>query len=230
MSAEMKINTKLKTLVKHINAEDWDKAILVAGKFHDLGDHKDAIRLAYGAVTNPHFYTSIGKDIEKLRMDGIKAIKERYDKYLDYEEFSAEAVKMRVKSASDWAEASDVVKKEIMRVSKRKRIFDIFRKKISVVNSEEEFEYFGSVKFGVDLHINENKIVTIKNSVFDELLSKFSGQDLAIVCGPEQHDPSLDKIIAQLVGVSGLGKYVASFLEDCGYALVSEGNIQLSNV
>ena len=64
--------------------EEWDKALKIAAKFHELGDQKDAIMQAHQAITNERFYRQIGKDPDKAIEGGIEALKDRYPDYLDY--------------------------------------------------------------------------------------------------------------------------------------------------
>jgi hypothetical protein len=59
---------------------DWDTALKVAARFQRLGEHREAIKRAADAARNPSFYRQIGQDVEKLRADGILALKERYAK------------------------------------------------------------------------------------------------------------------------------------------------------
>jgi hypothetical protein len=78
------MDAKLTKLTQHMAKEEWEKALKIAGKFYDLGEHKEVIMLAYQAITNERFHKQIGKDPEKSIEAGIQALKERYPDYLDY--------------------------------------------------------------------------------------------------------------------------------------------------
>lgn len=70
--------TKLSQVREAMAAGDWQKAISIAAKFPDLGEHKAEITRAHGAYTNPGFYAQIGKDVEALKEAGKQALKLRY--------------------------------------------------------------------------------------------------------------------------------------------------------
>lgn len=61
-----------------MNAGEWRKALALAAKFHDLGEHKKQITRAHDAQQNPDFYRQIGKEPDGLLREGIEALKERY--------------------------------------------------------------------------------------------------------------------------------------------------------
>ena len=72
------MKTKLATLLEHMQAGDWTAAIRLANKFPRLGDHKEPITRAWGAIQNPDFYRQIGQNPDDLIDLGISALKERY--------------------------------------------------------------------------------------------------------------------------------------------------------
>lgn len=59
-------------------ADDWIGALRIAARFHDLGEHKAAITMAWEAANRPDFYREIGKDPDALVAAGVGALKERY--------------------------------------------------------------------------------------------------------------------------------------------------------
>ena len=71
--------TKLSVLTTHMQSGRWVQAMALAAKFHDLGEHKKRITRAHDAQQNPGFYLQIGKDPDALLLDGIAALKERYE-------------------------------------------------------------------------------------------------------------------------------------------------------
>lgn len=79
--------------------EDWEKAIQIASTFSRLGKHKDAIKRAQQALKNPRFAKQIGVDPEKATQEGIEALKERYAKYTDYEEYIEGVIEDKIRRA-----------------------------------------------------------------------------------------------------------------------------------
>lgn len=61
-----------------MQAEDWRGALRIAARFPRLGEHGEAIRLGWSALTNAGFYRQIGKDPDAMVQDGILALRERY--------------------------------------------------------------------------------------------------------------------------------------------------------
>lgn len=59
-------------------AGGWAKALALAARFPDLGDHKDRIKGGHEARVHGAFYAQLGKDPKALIEDGIQALKERY--------------------------------------------------------------------------------------------------------------------------------------------------------
>lgn len=76
MSKEL--STKLSKLRAHMAAGDWTRAILLAAKFQELGEHKAAILKAREGLLRPSFQMQLGKDPGQLVAAGITALKERY--------------------------------------------------------------------------------------------------------------------------------------------------------
>ena len=70
--------TKLQMLTDHIKAGEIRKALRIASKFQELGEHKVRIQKAWSALMNPDFYEAIGQHPNELVADGVAAIKERY--------------------------------------------------------------------------------------------------------------------------------------------------------
>jgi hypothetical protein len=71
-------DTKLALVRAAMEAGDWESAIQIAGQFHRLGEHADAIRSARDALNNRVFYQQMGKDVDALIEAAIEALKERY--------------------------------------------------------------------------------------------------------------------------------------------------------
>ena len=74
----MRGDTKLEQIRSAMMADDWDTALRIAGTFVRLGEQKEAIQLASESLTNSKFYEQLGYDLEKIKNDGIKALKERF--------------------------------------------------------------------------------------------------------------------------------------------------------
>jgi hypothetical protein len=72
--------SKLNQLAKLMKTGNWNDALKMAAKFHDLGDHAKAITQGANALRNPDFYRQIHKDPAALIEAGIAALKERYCK------------------------------------------------------------------------------------------------------------------------------------------------------
>lgn len=70
--------TKLSVLLGHMERNDWDAALSLAAKFHDLGDHEEAITRAHNARIRPDFYRQLKQDPDALVAAGIAALKARY--------------------------------------------------------------------------------------------------------------------------------------------------------
>ena len=52
-------------------------AMRIASKWHDLGNHKEAITRGWSSRTNAEFYRQIGEDPAALWSIGVSALKER---------------------------------------------------------------------------------------------------------------------------------------------------------
>lgn len=70
--------TKLSKLKAAAAEGDWCRAISIASKFAELGEHRAAIMQAREAYCRPAFQKQIGRDPQKLIEAGIAALKERY--------------------------------------------------------------------------------------------------------------------------------------------------------
>lgn len=70
--------TKLAQLKAAAALGDWQKAIAIAAKFPDLGEHRGAILEAHTAYTNPRWMACIKKDAEAAKQSGIAALCLRY--------------------------------------------------------------------------------------------------------------------------------------------------------
>lgn len=55
-----------------MDANEWEKAIKLAAKWPDLGEHKATIQRGASALLSPNFYRQIGQNPDEL----IKAAKE----------------------------------------------------------------------------------------------------------------------------------------------------------
>lgn len=67
-------------LEKAYEAYRGDKlaGLRLVAKFPNLGEERDAIKLAVDCLNNPSFYKQIGKDIKLCIERGVKAIEEKY--------------------------------------------------------------------------------------------------------------------------------------------------------
>lgn len=71
--------TKLDQLKKHIARGDMRAAILLAAKFQQLGDARNAILSAREAYLRPGFQKQLGRDPKALITAGIDALRRRYN-------------------------------------------------------------------------------------------------------------------------------------------------------
>lgn len=69
------MQTKLSQVKQAYQAGDFNKAIRIAAKFHDLGTQRNAILDAHLAITNPRWMLGLGKDIEQAIATGIDALR-----------------------------------------------------------------------------------------------------------------------------------------------------------
>jgi hypothetical protein len=72
------MQTKLSQIKEEFAAGNFNKAIRIAAKFHDLGDQRNAILDANLAITNPRWMLGLGKDIDQEIKAGIDALRIRY--------------------------------------------------------------------------------------------------------------------------------------------------------
>ena len=72
------MQTKLSQIKEEFAAGNFNKAIRIAAKFHDLGDQRNAILDAHLAITNPRWMLGLGKDIDQTIKAGINALRIRY--------------------------------------------------------------------------------------------------------------------------------------------------------
>jgi hypothetical protein len=70
--------TKLDKLRAAAAAGDWERVVAIAAAFPSLGAEKDRIMKAREAFVRPEFQRQLGRDPEKLKTDGIAAIREKY--------------------------------------------------------------------------------------------------------------------------------------------------------
>lgn len=70
--------TKLSKLLALMRAGEWGKAMSLAAKFGELGEHKAAITRAHNAALNPAFYTQLHQSPAEHIQAGIAALKARY--------------------------------------------------------------------------------------------------------------------------------------------------------
>lgn len=70
--------SKKDQIVRLLKTGEFPKALAMAAKFQDLGEHKDAITKGNNAQKNPDFYRQIQQDPATLVARGIAALKARY--------------------------------------------------------------------------------------------------------------------------------------------------------
>ena len=76
------MQTKTSVLKDYMQAGEWDKALSLAAKFPQLGEHKDAIVRGHEANVHSSFYAQLGKNPDQMRSAGIEALKQRYAKLI----------------------------------------------------------------------------------------------------------------------------------------------------
>ncbi len=79
----MREDTKLARVRQAMSDGDWDTALKLAAQFDRLGEHGDAIKRAANVLLSPALYAELGYDLEKVKAEGILALKERYSKSWD---------------------------------------------------------------------------------------------------------------------------------------------------
>lgn len=72
------MQTKLSQIRAAVAANDWRKALAIAARFPQLGQHKAAIVTAHECLAHPGFYRQLGKDEAALIDAGKAALRERY--------------------------------------------------------------------------------------------------------------------------------------------------------
>lgn len=72
------MQTKLSQIKQEFATGNFNKAIRIAAKFHDLGNQRNAILDANLAITNPRWMLGLGKDIDQAIEAGINALRIRY--------------------------------------------------------------------------------------------------------------------------------------------------------
>ena len=73
------MQTKLSQVKAAYQANDYQTALRIAAKFHDLGTQRNAILDAHLAITNPRWMLGLGKDIGQSIDAGIQALVLRYN-------------------------------------------------------------------------------------------------------------------------------------------------------
>lgn len=73
-----KMETKLNKIKSAAASGDWRTAILIAAKFGELGEQRNAILSAREAYLRPEFQKQLRRDPDALIAAGINALKERY--------------------------------------------------------------------------------------------------------------------------------------------------------
>lgn len=70
--------SKKDQIVRLLKTNEGLKALAMASKFPDLGEHRDAITKGANAAKNPDFYRQIKQDPTELVAAGIYAVRARY--------------------------------------------------------------------------------------------------------------------------------------------------------
>jgi hypothetical protein len=70
--------SKKDQIVRLLKTSEERKALAMAAKFPDLGEHKAAITKGNNAAKNPDFYRQIKQDPDALVAAGVAALKARY--------------------------------------------------------------------------------------------------------------------------------------------------------
>lgn len=74
----MQTQTKIANLKTAVLRGDWKKALSIAAKFPQLGEHRAAIVTAHECLAHPGFYQQLGKDEAALIEEGKQALRVRY--------------------------------------------------------------------------------------------------------------------------------------------------------
>lgn len=72
------LKTKLSGVKEAAASGDWRKAVLLAAKFQDLGEQRNAILSAREAINRPDFQRQMRRDPDILLAAGVAALKQRY--------------------------------------------------------------------------------------------------------------------------------------------------------
>ena len=72
------LKTKLSEVKEAAARGDWQRAILLAAKFGNLGEQRDAILSAREAINRPDFQRQIGRAPAQLIAEGVAALRQRY--------------------------------------------------------------------------------------------------------------------------------------------------------
>ena len=72
------MRTKISEVRAAVAASDWRKALAIAARFPQLGDHRKPIVTAHECLAHPGFYRQLGKDEAALVEAGKAAMRERY--------------------------------------------------------------------------------------------------------------------------------------------------------
>lgn len=70
--------SKKDQIVRFLKTGRPEKALAMAAKFQDLGEHKDAITKGANALKNPDFYRQIKQDPQAIYQNGVNALIARY--------------------------------------------------------------------------------------------------------------------------------------------------------
>ena len=71
--------TKLSQLRAAYQAGDYVGALRIAARFPNLGEDRNAILTAWGAIQNPCMYAQMGRDVDALIAAGREALIQRYE-------------------------------------------------------------------------------------------------------------------------------------------------------
>lgn len=73
------MGTKIAAIRDMAEQGDWHEAIRLAGTFPRLGEHRVSICRAKEAVCRPDFQRQLGRDPDQLIVDGIAAMRDKWD-------------------------------------------------------------------------------------------------------------------------------------------------------
>jgi hypothetical protein len=78
LQKENNMQSKLSQVKAFMAAGQWQEALRIAARFHDLGEQKAAIKRAHEAYDNPRFYVQLGHNIDALNESGRAALLDRF--------------------------------------------------------------------------------------------------------------------------------------------------------